>query len=166
VNGRNGYALITAIVAINLLAILSLMAASTWQTEIGRDNEKELIFRANQYVRAIKKFRIKHLNTFPKDIELLKKEKFIRKLYKDPISETGEWNYVLKNRSTRKKTLLIIPAKLLKKYLKTFDLLGVASSSVDESYMVYRGKSRYEEWAFYYGQNINEDMPELKFLNN
>ena len=56
---EKGYALITAIIAINLFAIFSLMAASMWQTEIGRDNEKELLFRGDQYVRAIKKFRLK-----------------------------------------------------------------------------------------------------------
>ncbi len=166
VNGKNGYALIVAIIAINLIAIFSLMAASVWETEIARNNEQELIFRANRYVRAIKKFRIKYPNNFLKDLKLLEKEKFIRKLYSDPVSDTGEWNYVFRNRRASNKTLLIVPFKLLKKYLKTFNLIGVASSSVDESYMIYRGKNRYEEWAFYYGQNINKDMPELKFINN
>ena len=166
VNGKNGYALITAIIAINIFAVFSLMAASMWQREIGRENEKELIFRGNQYVKAIENYRKKYPNTFPKDIDLLVKEKFIRKMYKDPVNETGEWNYVMKSRNVRNKTFLIIPLEFLSKYIKSYDLIGVSSGSVDESYMEYRGKNRYDEWAFYFGQKVEQEMPNLKFINN
>ncbi len=166
VSGKNGYALITAIIAINIFAIFSLMAASMWQREIARENEKELIFRGNQYVKAITNFRKKYPNTFPQDIEILEKEKFIRKLYKDPVNESGEWNYVIKSRNVNNKALLIITPDLLSKYIKSYSLVGVSSGSVDESYIEYRGKNRYDEWAFYFGQKIDQDMPPLKFINN
>lgn len=166
VSGRQGYALITAIIAINIFAIFSLMASSMWQREIGRENEKELIFRGNQYVRAITEYRKKHPNTFPTGIDVLASERFIRKLYSDPVGETGEWNYVMKSRSANNKTLLIIPPGLLSKYIKSYNLAGVASGSPDESYMEYRGKTRYDEWAFYFGQKVDEKMPSLKFVNN
>jgi len=166
VNGKYGYAIITAIIAINIFAVFSLMAASMWQREIGRENEKELIFRGNQYVRAITEFRKKHPNTFPNDIELLLSEKFIRRLYKDPVNESGKWNYVMKSRNARDKTLLIIPQELLTKYTKSYDLIGVSSGSLDESYMIYRGKNRYDEWAFYFGQKVDEEMPKLRYVNN
>ncbi len=164
--GKSGYALITAIIAINIFAIFSLMAASMWQREAGRNNEKELIFRGNQYVRAIENFKKKYPNTFPKNIEILEKERFIRKLYTDPVSENGEWNYVMKSRNRRNKTFFIIPSELLSKYIKSYDLYGVSSSSPDESYMEYRSMKRYDEWAFYLGQKVEEDMPDLKFINN
>jgi len=164
--GKSGYALITAIIAINIFAIFSLMASSMWQREIGRENEGEMIFRGNQYVRAITEYRKKHPNTFPPDVEILEKEKFIRKLYIDPVSETGEWNYVVKSRNANNKSLLVIPAELLSKYAKSYDLIGVASSSPDESYREYRGKNRYDEWAFYFGQKADQEMPALKFINN
>ncbi len=137
-----------------------------WQTEIGRDNERELLFRGDQYVRAIKKFRLKYPNTFPKDIEILEKEKFIRKLYKDPVSESGEWNYVMKSRNVRNKILLVVPPELLPKYIKSYNFIGVSSGSVEESYMTYRGKNRYDEWAFYFGEKKDQEMPDLKFINN
>lgn len=165
-NGKHGYALITAIIAINIFAVFSLMAAAMWQREIGRENEKELIFRGNQYVRAITEFRKKHPNTFPKDVEILEQEKLIRKLYEDPVSGTGEWNYVMKSRDNRDKTLLIVPKGLFAKYIGSYDLIGVASGSLDESYLIYRGKSRYDEWAFYFGQKTDQEMPSLKYVNN
>ncbi|MEN8222980.1 MAG: hypothetical protein ABFR36_06935 [Acidobacteriota bacterium] len=166
VSGKSGYALLTAIIAINIFAIFSLMASSMWQREIGRENERELIFRGNQYVKAITGFRKKHPNTFPKDIDILEKEKFIRKLYKDPVSETGEWNFVIKSRNANNKTLIIITPDLLPKYSKSYSFIGVASGSINESYMEYRGKNRYDEWAFYFGQKIEQEMPALKFINN
>ncbi len=162
----DGYALIVAIIAINMFAIFSLMAASMWQREILRENEEELIFRGEQYVRAIENFRKKYPNTFPRTLEVLEKEKFIRKLYKDPLSETGKWNYVMKSRNVRNKTLLVIPEELLTKYIKSYDLIGVSGGSVDESYREYRGKNRYDEWAFYFGEKKDQDLPELKFINN
>ncbi len=166
VNGKNGYALITVIIAVNIFAVFSLMAASMWQREIGRENEKELIFRGNQYVKAIENFRRKYPNTFPKDIELLEKERFIRKLYEDPISDSGKWNYVMKSSNVNNKVFLIIPPEFLSKYIKSYNLIGVSCGSVDESYMIYRGKNRYDEWAFYLGQKVDQEMPNLKFINN
>jgi len=164
--GSRGYALITAIIAINIFAIFSMMAASMWQREIGRENESELIFRGNQYVRAIQEFRKKHPNTYPRNLDILEEEKCIRRLYKDPVSETGEWNYVIKSRNANNKALIIITPDLLAKYGKSYHFIGVASSSPEQSYREYRGKNRYDEWAFYFGQKTDQEMPALKFVNN
>ena len=98
--------------------------------------------------------------------KILEKEKFIRKLYTDPVNESGEWNYVIKSRNSNNKALLIVTPELLSKYIKSYNLIGVSSGSLDESYMEYRGKNRYDEWAFYFGQKTNQEMPSLKFINN
>jgi hypothetical protein len=50
---REGYALLAAIIAINLFAIFVLKAHAVWETELQRDLEEELIFRGRQYVTAI-----------------------------------------------------------------------------------------------------------------
>ncbi len=161
---ENGYVLIVAIIAVNLLAIFSLMAASMWERESEREREAELFFRGNEYVRAIAKFRKKNLNRYPENIEILFKKKFIRKLYKDPVSDSGEWNFVMKSKVSGNKKLLIVPAAMLGKYIKRAYLIGVSSTSINEGFRVYRGKSRYDEWAFYFGQKTEKEMPELKFV--
>lgn len=161
---RKGYALIAAIIAINLVAIFSLVTASLWQRKGEREMENELFFRANEYVRAIENYRKKNLNRYPKNLEDLYRKKFVRKLYRDPISSAGKWNMVMMSRKSGKKSLLIVPLELLEKFIKTAYLIGVSSTSIDEGYRVYRGKSRYDEWAFYLGQKIDKDMPELKFI--
>jgi len=166
-NGKkSGYALIVAIIAINLMAVFSLMAASMWEREMNRDLEKELFFRANRYVMAIERFRKKNQNRYPESLEILYEKKFIRKLYKDPLSNTGEWNLVFRSKNPREKALLIIPSGFISKYVRSANLIGVSSTSIDDGYRVYRGKNRYDEWAFYTGQKPDKDMPELKFITD
>jgi hypothetical protein len=66
------------------------MALPVWERVKQRENEEELIFRGKEYIEAIARYHTK-LNAYPPDLETLQKMKFIRKLYKDPMTETGEW---------------------------------------------------------------------------
>lgn len=165
VKSKSGYALLLAIIAINILAILSLKAKVLWDTEIMRDLEEELVFRARQYVNAIEMYRKKNANMYPKNLEVLFEKKFLRKLYKDPISETGKWNLVMQTLTPGKKVLLVVPETLLPQFINNARLVGVSSTSNEDSFRIYRGKTKYIEWAFYLGENVNKEMPELKFIN-
>ena len=51
-----------------------------------REKEEELIFRGKQYARAIGLFQRKYANTAPPTIDLLVEQRFLRKKYKDPIT--------------------------------------------------------------------------------
>ncbi|MEN8154513.1 MAG: hypothetical protein ABFR75_10865 [Acidobacteriota bacterium] len=163
---KRGYTLIAAIIAINIFAIFSLMAASMWERVLGRDLEEELLFRGEQYVNAIENFRKKNPNLYPRSLEELDENKFLRELYKDPVSDSGEWNLVLKSKNARIKSLMVVPTDLLAKYIRNANLIGVSSSSINESYRIYRGKTRYDEWAFYIGAKKDKEMPELKFITD
>ncbi|MEI6668752.1 MAG: type II secretion system protein, partial [Acidobacteriota bacterium] len=77
-----------------MLAIMGLMigvAAPAWRTVVQRDNEEELIFRGRQYTRAIDLFRRKYANANPASFDLLVEQKFLRRKYKDPMSDDGEF---------------------------------------------------------------------------
>ena len=160
---KAGYSLIIAIIAVNVFAVLTLMARSMWEAEIARDLEAELIFRGRQYVTAIEMYKQKHTNLFPQDLEILYAEKFLRKLYPDPMTESGEWNLVMQGTTGGKKSLLIVPPELLGKYLSKGQIIGVASTSAEEGYREYRKKKRYSEWAFYVGEDPEKDMPDMTF---
>ena len=77
------------------ISIGLLVAVPLWQTQVKREMEEELIFRGNQYVEAIRLFQTKKPGTFPKDFEELIEEKCLRRLYKDPMTASGEWNIIL-----------------------------------------------------------------------
>jgi hypothetical protein len=58
---------------------------------IKREKEAELIWRGQQYSRAIGLFQRKYANTFPPNLDILLNERFLRKKYKDPMTKDGEF---------------------------------------------------------------------------
>ena len=162
---NNGYALLIAIVAINVLTILLLAARTLWETEIRRELEEELIFRARQYVQAIEMYKKKNSNLDPKDFKILVEKKFLRKLYQDPLSKTGKWDVVLQPKFSGNKTLMVVPEEMVAQYLYQARIVGVISTCPEESFKVYRKKTKYNEWAFYVGEDEEKDMPQLKFVS-
>ena len=162
---NNGYALLMAIIALNVLTILLLAARTMWETEIRRDLEEELIFRARQYVQAIEMYKKKNNNLDPKDFKILVEKKFLRKLYQDPLSETGKWDVVMQPKFGGNKTLMVMPEQLVPQYLYQARIVGVISTCPEESFKVYRKKTKYNEWAFYVGEDEQKDMPQLKFVS-
>jgi hypothetical protein len=63
------------------------------------------------------------------------------------------------------KKLLIVPEELVAKMLNRARIIGVCSTSMGESYREYRKKKQYHEWAFYVGEKIEEEMPNLEYIN-
>jgi hypothetical protein len=162
---KAGYALLGAIIAVNIFAILVLAARRMWETEITRDLEAEYLFRARQYKTAIEFYRKKNNNLYPKNLEELFKKKFLRKLYKDPLSESGTWNLVMMGAAAGKRSILIVPEDMLPQYRNRARIIGVCSTSPEEGFLEYRTKKRYSEWAVYVGEQVNKEMPELKFVS-
>jgi hypothetical protein len=81
--------------AIFLLMLGLMVAVPVWQTQIQRELEEELIFRGEQYVEAVRLYQTKNPGQFPSNFEDLLEENFIRRLYRDPMTENGEWNVIL-----------------------------------------------------------------------
>lgn len=76
------------LVAIALLSVVMLVALPTWRQQAQREKEAELIFRGEQYARAIALYQRKLAGAFPPNLDVLVEQKFLRKKYEDPI--TGE----------------------------------------------------------------------------
>ena len=87
---QQGYTLAGALALIAIMSILMALSLPIWSRVKLRDNEEELIFRGKEYVEAIARYHAR-FHSFPADLETLYKQKFIRKLYKDPMTKTGEW---------------------------------------------------------------------------
>lgn len=85
---EGGFALAAMLVAIAVLSVMLLVALPTWRHLAQREKEMELVFRGEQYARAIGLYQRKLAGAFPPSIDILVEQKFLRKKYKDPI--TGE----------------------------------------------------------------------------
>jgi type II secretory pathway pseudopilin PulG len=78
--------MVALIVAISIMAIMMTVALPTWKQLSRREKEAELVFRGEQYAHAIGMFTRRTANAFPPNIDVLVQQKFLRKKYKDPIT--------------------------------------------------------------------------------
>ncbi len=165
-----GLTLLVLLVSLSVMEILLLISYIPWRTAIRRELEKELIFRGNQYVEAIRIYQMKNPGRFPSKLEELLEKKCIRKPYRDPISEDGEWDIIVPSSQIAPGTerggiqkIVIIPHKLIGKYSQPVQVIGVVSSSPEKSFKIYCGGETYNKWFFYYGRKC-EIIPSYEYF--
>src|ERR1044071_9741015 len=92
-----GFAMAALLVGMTIMAVFMTMALPAWKTAMQREKEAELIFRGEQYARAIMLFQRKYANTFPPNVDILLNEHFLRRKYKDPMTADGEFQVIYAN---------------------------------------------------------------------
>lgn len=164
-----GYMMLILVFAVFVLTIGLMVAIPVWQTQIQREKEEELIFRGKQYVESIRIFQQNNPGVYPKSLDELLEEKCIRKLYKDPMTESGEWDIILlypgvsAKKGSSPQKVLIVPQG----YLDSVDfpqIIGVVSQSNKESIRIYMEQETYDKWLFFYGMDPDK-MPEIVYSN-
>jgi type II secretory pathway pseudopilin PulG len=122
-----------------ILVVMGIATAAigpVWHTEVRRDKEEELLFRLGEYRRAIAQYRAargrppRELKDLLEDRGQLQIRRYLRKLYKDPITGKDDW-----------KLDLIAD--------RTGSVLGIAdihSSSDKEGLRSIKGKKKYKDW--------------------
>ena len=147
-----GYAMAGLLVAMSVMAILLSAALPTWSLMIRREKEEELIFRGNQYARAINQYQRKFANASPATIDLLIEQRLLRKKFKDPMSpnEDGEFQLLyLNNEGTSSRGSAPGGAPGNSFGTKpTGGIVGVTSKNTGRSIRIYKDKTRYNEWQF------------------
>lgn len=162
-----GYVLIILMMVVLVLAIGLTVAIPVYQTELQREKEAELIFRGGQYVEAVRLFQTKTPGSFPTSLKELEEKKFIRKLYKDPMTDKGEWNVVLtlgkpgQPGSEGGQNVVVAPESALPS-IQNPVILGVVSSSTQKSIKLYYDQDSYDKWLFYYGQDPGK-LPKIVY---
>ena len=163
---ERGYAMAALLVAMSVMAVLMSALLPVWSHMATREKEEELIFRGKQYARAIGLFQRKFANTAPPTIDILVEQRFLRKKYKDPITN-DDFQPIYANqgimppgggpqaaRPGQSATLSAPAQQTLQSGFGSTGVgaqggvIGVTSKSKDESIKLYNGRSRYNEWAF------------------
>jgi type II secretory pathway pseudopilin PulG len=93
-----GYTLLMAVFLVATMMILAATAAPNLLTQGRREKETEMIWRGQQYARAIRLYRTKFGN-YPTKIEDLTREtngvRFLRQAYTDPMNkDDGTWRFI------------------------------------------------------------------------
>lgn len=104
--GEEGYLLLGAIVAIALVMIAMSVAAVKVSFELRREREVESARRADQYVRAVRRFYLK-FGRYPGSVEQLENTnniRFLRQKYVDPLTGKADYRLIIvgQNKTTPK----------------------------------------------------------------
>jgi len=148
------------LVGLSVMGIMLSMVLPVWRTAATRELEAELVFRGEQYVQAIELFSRSN-GGFPPNLEVLEEGRYIRKLYKDPMTLDGDFRPVYFGQPVSGLTIeppqigrggIPVPvprsAGQADVMSATGRVIGVVSTSTAESLRLYNGRSRYNEWAF------------------
>jgi type II secretory pathway pseudopilin PulG len=162
------------LVAIAVLTIMLSVAMPVWRHEMQREREAELVFRGEQYMRAIDLFQRKYAGALPPTIDVLVNERFLRKKYKDPMTEDGEFRIIAAGaqqqpgspqpggadapgQQPRLRATVPPPMPSLGQQGRQGQqspqpvgagIIGVASKSKEKSIRLYKGRNKYDEWQF------------------
>jgi type II secretory pathway pseudopilin PulG len=148
------------LIGMAVMAILMSVAMPTWNQMVRREKEEELIFRGNQYARAINFYQRKFANASPSNLDILVEQHLLRKKFRDPMSteKSGEFQLLYlsnsppSNRpgdSTQPGTTGSPGSTGSALSTRSTGLIaGVASKNTGESIRIYDGKTHYNEWQF------------------
>ena len=78
--------MVALLVAMTVMAIMMTAAMPAWHTLARREKEAELVFRGEQYARALMLYQRRFANQPAPSIDALVTGRYLRKKYKDPIT--------------------------------------------------------------------------------
>ena len=157
------------IVALGMMAVLMSAAMPVWKQMARREKEAELVFRGQQYARAIKLFSQRAgPGVLPPSVDVLLEGKFLRKKYKDPITNDdfelirqaqtapsqpgqGRGGPSMPGTSSAGSGGVTSGTQIA-----LGGIQGVTSKSKEESLRLYNGRSHYNEWQFVYVQQVQQ----------
>jgi type II secretory pathway pseudopilin PulG len=168
--------MVALIVAMSIMAIMMTVALPTWHQMAQREKEAELIFRGQQYARAIGLFQKRSgPGVLPPSIDALVEGHYLRKKYKDPITG-GDFDLLLAGATTgtpgastanptqqpglggqsntpppgARSNTPPTSGNSQSAPMGRGGVMGVASKSKDASIRIYNGRTHYNEWQFVY----------------
>jgi type II secretory pathway pseudopilin PulG len=172
---QNGYAMVVLLVSLSIMAIMMTAVMPVWRHTAQREKEAELVFRGEQYARAITLLQRKSVGAYPPSIDFLVDQRFLRKKFKDPITNDDFVPIVLTAAAPpggaagtqRGGAPAVGSARGLGRGNQPgaapttgatgagtpgtpsgAGITGVTSKSKEESIRLYKGRNHYNEWLF------------------
>jgi len=90
-----GYTMVMFVIIIAVMAISMGVAVQTAEFQMRREREAELIFRGQQFIEAIRLYKLKY-GRYPMQLKEIyeAKPRVIRKRWKDPITDSENWGII------------------------------------------------------------------------
>lgn len=170
--------MVALLVGMSVAAVLVTVAMPSWQQMVRREKEAELVFRGQQYARAIGLFQKRSgPGVLPPSVDVLVTGRFLRKKFKDPITNL-DFDLLSPVQAAgapapgqapaggagRQPTTSVAPATGSNFGTQgrpqaggrgaVGGIMGVASKSKGASLRIYNGRTHYNEWQFVYVQQV------------
>ena len=140
-----GFTYLTILFVVAFMGLGLAIAGQVWHTVVKREREAQLLYAGNQYRRAIERYYLSGLNQYPRTLEDLLKdprkpgtERYLRKLYPDPLAGRNEWGVV----KAPDGGIMGVYSQSEDKPIKT---AGFAIVNRD-----FEGAAKYADWKFIY----------------
>ena len=179
-HGERGYTMAALLVSIGVMSVLMSAALPAWRHQAKREKEAELAFRGEQYVRAIGLWERKMgPGSRPPTLDILVEQRFLRKKYKDPMTEDGEFQPLFVGAASpppaaggrggrglggRSVSAPITSGVQVAPEVQVGvgggrmgvaargGIIGVVSKSKEASIRIYKNASHYNEWRFVHAE--------------
>lgn len=156
------------LIGMSVAAVLMTVAMPTWRQLVRREKEAELVFRGQQYVRAIGLFQKRSgPGVLPPSLDVLVSGRFLRKKFKDPITNQdfdllspvpAAGQPAPRGAGTQPTTSAPTTGSVIGAQTGTQaggrggvgGIMGVASKSKEASLRIFNGRTHYNEWQFVY----------------
>ena len=128
-DSQRGYAMAALLVSIGVMMLLMSVAMPVWRHQAQREKEAELVFRGEQYARAVNHYQRKMgPGNFPPSIDVLVQQRFLRKKYKDPMTEDGEFDIIPVGGATQPGMNPQVPASTRRARSRRLRAVGIAAT--------------------------------------
>ena len=143
---QRGFTYLAMLFAVAIIGAVLGATAVVWRTQVQRDKEQELLFVGHAYRQAITEYYEKSPGTakqYPKKLEDLLEDKrqarltrYLRKLYRDPITGNKEWGIVAG------------PGETISGVFSLSAKAPIKSGNFEEVDKDFNGAASYSEWKF------------------
>ncbi len=137
-----GFTYIGLLFLVAMMGLVLTQAAAMWQTLQQRDKEEELLFVGDQFRRAIARYYAAG-GGYPRQLEDLVQDprfpgvrRFLRKVYRDPITGGTEWG------------LVKAPGDLITGVYSLSEAQPIKQAEFSKADLAFEGKTKYSEWVF------------------
>jgi hypothetical protein len=154
-----GYIMVVLLIGMAVSAVWMSAMLPSWRHQAMREKEADLIFRGEQYARAIALYWRKNNQTLPPSIDVLVSQRYLRKKYLDPI--TGKEFLAVGGAGTSPFSSIgqggaqgrgagPLPLSTQAQVGRLAGISGVRSTSTATSIVVYRGQTAHSQFPFDY----------------
>jgi type II secretory pathway pseudopilin PulG len=150
---EDGFTYLSLLFIIVVMGIALSGAGQVWSTIAKKEKEAELLFRGNEFIKAIGMFHnsTPGVKVYPRDLQSLLADprfpvikRYLRKIYNDPMTGKPDWELI----KIQDGSIIGIKSRSDERPLK---------KNFSQEFKGFEGKLKYSEWEFIY-------MPEKSYL--